>query len=240
MPRAKGYVSTSATTTVAVNATTYTEQTSGAQRAIKSSSANDAAAGTGVQTVKLTYFKLDANNNIIGPYSEVITLNGTSAVATAGTAIALVESIEAVTVGSGGVAAGTISLTVVSDGSGGTIASIAAGDNRTWYAHHYIPGIAGTASNPRYALQDITVVSNSTGTNPQAQVQIRSLPYGVTNAVEQIIVENAAAGGVAPSVSQVSLVGIRPVQGPARVQAYVAPRENSSQITRVEFELTPA
>src|ERR1700733_2178941 len=101
MSRSKGYVSTAATSTVAVNATAYTEQTSGAQRAVKSSSANDAAAGTGVQTVKLTYFKLDATGDITGPYSEVLTLNGTAAVATVGTAIALIESIEAVTVGSG-------------------------------------------------------------------------------------------------------------------------------------------
>jgi len=131
---AAGYVATSSTSSVAVRATIYTAPGNNAQRSIKSSSANDTAAGTGAQQVTITYY--DANCN--GPNTEVVTLNGTTAVNTVNTNIALIEKMVVSQVGSSGGNAGTISLMTGLAGAGSTIGSIAASDNTTFWAHHYV------------------------------------------------------------------------------------------------------
>lgn len=131
---ASGYVATSATTTVAHRATAYTEQSSDAQRSLASSSANDTAAGTGARTVRLVYF--DASLN--GPFEEIVTLNGTSRVATAGSNVCFIQCMEVLTAGNTGSNVGTVSIfTQVAGGS--AFGSIAATDNRTYWAHHYVP-----------------------------------------------------------------------------------------------------
>jgi hypothetical protein len=132
---ADGKVVLSATTPVPIYATTYTEQTSNAQRSLVSSSASDAAAGTGARTVRVTYLTSAG----VGPLSEVVTLNGTAAVNMIATDVCFVEKIEVVTVGSGGTNAGTISLKAATAGGGATVWSIAIGDGRTFGSHHYVP-----------------------------------------------------------------------------------------------------
>ncbi len=129
-----GRVATSATTTVPIRATTYTEPASAAQRSVASASANDTSAGTGARTVRITYF--DGSMN--GPYTETVTLNGTTPVNTTATDIRYVEKIEVLTVGSGGVNAGIITLYGSTAGGGGTVGTIAASDNQTFWAHHYV------------------------------------------------------------------------------------------------------
>lgn len=124
-----------ATTPAVVRSTTYTEQTTNAQRSLVSSSANDASAGTGARTVEITYF----DQTLAGPYTETVTLNGTTPVNTVASNICFIERMEIVTVGTGGVAAGIISLKAATGGGGATIWSIATGDDRTYGAHHYIP-----------------------------------------------------------------------------------------------------
>lgn len=71
---------------------------------ITSSSANDASAGTGARTVKIWGL-----NSSYAEISETVTLNGTSAVNTANSYIA-VNHMQVMTVGSGGVNAGAIQL----------------------------------------------------------------------------------------------------------------------------------
>lgn len=132
--RRGGYIGTSATTTVTVRATAYTPQGTDAQRSIKSSSANDTSAGTGARTIRITYYKADAS----GPFTTDLTMNGTTAVATTATDIALLEKIEVITVGSGGGNAGTISIYTDNAGAGSVWGSIAIGDNQTYWAHHYV------------------------------------------------------------------------------------------------------
>jgi len=91
--RAQGQILTSSASKVPISATAYTEPTSGAQRSFKSSSVNDAAAGTGARKVKVTYYNLvtntDGSQTITGPFNETVALNGTTAVATVSTTIAL-------------------------------------------------------------------------------------------------------------------------------------------------------
>jgi hypothetical protein len=134
--RRSGFVATSATSTVPVRNTTYTPQTTNGQRSIKSTSANDTAAGTGARTVRLTYYDQDCN----GPFTEVLTLNGTSSVNTVAVNICFVEKLEVLSVGAvNGSNAGAIQLWTQINGGGATFASIAANLNRTFYAHHYVP-----------------------------------------------------------------------------------------------------
>lgn len=129
------YIATSATTTVTVRATTYTPQASNAQRSIKSTSANDTSAGTGARTVMITYLDITG----AGPFTETLTMNGTTGVNTVNTNIAFLERIEVVTVGSGGSNAGTIQFMTTTAGGGSVWGSIAVSDNQTFWAHHYVP-----------------------------------------------------------------------------------------------------
>ena len=77
--------------------------------AVVSGSANDAAAGTGARTVRLTGILASGAES-----SETITLNGTSGVNSSGSYIH-VTSLEVLTAGSGGVNAGIITATAATD-----------------------------------------------------------------------------------------------------------------------------
>jgi hypothetical protein len=129
-----GYVATSSTNIVPVRSTLYTAPAAAAQRSVSSSSANDTSAGTGARTILITYY----DGTMSGPKTTSVTLNGTTAVATTATDIQFIERIEVITVGSTGINAGAISLFVNTSGGGGTIGSIVAGDNATFWGHHYV------------------------------------------------------------------------------------------------------
>src|SRR5579863_8235042 len=66
----------------------YRFYTSAAQRSIASSSALDTSSGTGAQQVSYVYY----DNNMNGPFTDTVTLNGTSAVNTNATNIMFLES----------------------------------------------------------------------------------------------------------------------------------------------------
>lgn len=219
MPRAIGHIATSATTKVAVEATAYTEQASGAKRSLKSSSANDAAAGTGARKVKLTYYTLASDGTITGPFSETVSLNGTTAVATTATNIALVERLEVTDAGSGGVAAGTISLYDDDAGAGSVFGSIAAGEVRTHWAHHYVP------SNRACEVTDLECLGGDTTT---ALVELVSMPPG---GVEQPL---TGQYGTTSTLARDEKIGVL-IPGPARVEAQVTPGGAGAQTTRASF-----
>jgi hypothetical protein len=132
--RAQGYTATSAASGKVIRATTYSPQGANAQRSINSTSASDTAAGTGARTVTINYLSAAFVFN-----SEVVTLNGTTAVATVNTDIAYIESIVVKTVGSAGGNVGTIQVWTNNSGGGSIWSSIAASDNQTFWAHHYVP-----------------------------------------------------------------------------------------------------
>ena len=178
---ATGYVATSSTSGVAIRATTYSPQGTNAQRSVASSSANDSASGTGAQQITITCL-----NTTWTVQTEVITLNGTTAVATVNTDYAFVEQMVVTQTGTqGGGNIGTISFYVNSTGGGGVWASIAASDNRTFYAHHYIP--AGVTCYIHAFYGGATAVDGSitiersgnplTVTSPQSNVA-GSYPHG--------------------------------------------------------------
>lgn len=132
---AAGYVATSSTAFTAVRASQVTEQSSNGQRSIVGGSGDDDVAGTGARKVRIRYYDEDLN----GPFEEIVDTDGTTAVATVATDICYIESLEVVEVGSGETNAGTIWLRGDNAGGGGNVAVITAGEGRTWYAHHYVP-----------------------------------------------------------------------------------------------------
>jgi len=129
-----GYVGTSSAAAYAIRATAYTPQGTDAQRSIASSSANDTAAGTGARKVRITYL-----NTAMQEKTEDITLNGTTGVNTTSLDMALLQKMEVIEVGSGGGNAGTISIYTQINKGGVVWGSIAAGENQTYWAHHYVP-----------------------------------------------------------------------------------------------------
>lgn len=136
--RVAGYVGSSATSTVTVRATSYTPPGNNGVRYVKSTSASDTAAGIGARKVKIFYFRADGTGDVDGrPLVSEVTLNGTSEVVTSENEIALIESAEVSEVGSNGGNVGTIQILGTSGGA--VVASIAAGDNQTYWAHHYVP-----------------------------------------------------------------------------------------------------
>jgi hypothetical protein len=142
-----GTIALTTNTASKIESTTYTEQTTAVQRSFTSSSTADAAAGTGARTIEFTYY--DASGN--GPYTEIDTLNGTTAVNTVATNVCYVESIVVQTVGSGGTNAGTVTLFTTTGGGGTAIGTIAIGVSTTEWAHHYTPN--GFTSKPKLWLR---------------------------------------------------------------------------------------
>lgn len=103
---------------------TYPFPAAAAATTIESASANDAAAGTGARTCKVS--GLDANFNEI---SETVTMNGTTPVSLT-REYYRINSVVVLTVGSGLVNAGKISVKQSSD----VVSAIAAGEGRSRYA----------------------------------------------------------------------------------------------------------
>ena len=219
-----GDVGTTGTTKVPLRRTAYTEQTSNAQRSFASASANDTGAGTGAQQIVLTYFTSTGS----GPHTETITLAGTSTANTVATDICFVEKIQVSRVGSGGVNAGIITMYAAINKGGATIGTIGAGDNQTFWAHHYaaknkvcrISGISGSTDNTSSAYCLITISAK---------------PIGVTGATELQVSDSVRIyGGASETVrnynSPIS------VQGPAKITMYAQPSSNAAQNTFGAFD----
>lgn len=207
----------------AIRATTYNEQSSNAQRSISSANTNDTnSAGTGARQVTITYY--DASGN--GPFTETISLNGTTAVNTVSSTICFIEKMIVTSVGSGGVNAGVITLFTTTGGGGTAIGTIgvgnvvaSVGDNRTFWAHHYVPNgktasfftficAANTNSGANFIMKSKTIGS---ATAPESQVS------------EVLVVSNY-------SIIRSLAIPIK-VTGPARIVAYGIPGANSLVLT---------
>jgi hypothetical protein len=218
---ADGKVVLSATTPTLICATAHTEQTTNAQRSIVSSSANDSAAGTGARTVRVTYLTATG----LGPYTEDVTLNGTTPVNMVATNVCYVERIEVLTVGSGGTNAGVVSLKAATGGGGATVWSIAAGDGRTYGAHHYIP--AGHVCRVTGLHVGIKGADTSSFT-------LKAVPLPVGNNYEEQIGDLIR---VASSAGFLRTYGTPiEVTGPARVSVWALPDSTSSRTYYGSFD----
>lgn len=220
-----GFVSTASVNTFAVRATTYNEQTTNAQRSISSASVNDTAAGTGARTVLLTYYTSAG----VGPLTETITLNGTTAVNTVATNICYVESIVVKTAGSGGVNAGILTLFVSTAGGGGTLGTIAASANETFWAHHYV------ATGKACHITSLWVGHSGTVVGSGGLFFLLALQQGIANAVQENVSGFTRLYGQSSTISRNYGTAIK-VIGPARILMYVTTESSSALIYRGAFD----
>lgn len=221
-----GYIALAATGLVAVRATTYVEQTTaGVVRSVASSSANDTAAGTGARTVRITYYDTAG----VGPKTEDKTLNGTTGVNTTATDICYIEKIEVLTVGSGAANAGIISLYTAANKGGSVFASIAVGDNRDFYCHHYVG-----ATKTCY-VTGLSVGHTGTVVGSGAYFILKQQNPLVANDVDEQISDFLRLYGQSSTITRnwgTALV----VPGFARIAAYVNPEGSTSVTYRAAFD----
>lgn len=220
-----GYINTSALGNYAVRATTYTEPTANGQRSIASANAADTAAGTGMRTVVLTYF----DQTGAGPFTETLTLNGTTGVNTVATDICFIESIRGVTVGSGGTNAGIITLYTQINKGGTAIGTIAVGDGRTYWSHHYV-GTTVTCY-----ITSCSVGHNGTVVGSGGVFVLRSVSIPSANKYDEQISDFIRLYGQASTFARNYGTAIK-VAGPARVVTWLSPESTSSIIYRAAFD----
>jgi hypothetical protein len=120
---------------------------------VVSSSAADASAGTGVRQIDIHYVDADGNEQ-----SETVTMNGTTSVNTVATDMRWVQCDHARAAGSGGVAAGDITIS----NGGTTYAVIKAGNTRCSSSARMVP------SGKKLLVKEI-VWGVTSGTNAAAK-----------------------------------------------------------------------
>ena len=216
-----GDVASATTTEKVVRRTPYTEQTVNAQRSFNSASVSDdgAPVGTGARTLRVTYF----NATGAGPFTETLTLDGTTCVATVASNIAFVEHIKVLTVGSTLSNVGIISMFVNSVCGGGTIGTISALNNRTFWAHHYV------ATGKEANITGISAGSNSTTVGCGAVFILRARTIGIADAVDTQISDFIRLYGQESTFARAYTSPLK-IPGPARLVMHVTP-ECSSAIT---------
>jgi len=220
-----GDVTLSAIAIAVVRRTAYIEQTSNAQRSIVSANAADSAAGTGARTIRITYYTA----TFTGPFTETITLNGTTPVNTVATNICYIESMEVLTVGSGLTNAGIISLKAATAGGGVTIGTIAAANLQTFWAHHYVA--TGKISN----ITGISVSHSGTTVGSGGVFILRAQTLGLANAADIQVSDFVRLYGQASTFARVYTSAIK-VPGPARLSVYVTPETASSTVYRAAID----
>lgn len=212
----------------AIRRTAYTEQSANFTGSIASNNAADSAAGTGMRTARITW--MDATGATIG--TEDVTLNGTTPVNLVTTTKCFIDKIEGLTYGTGGANAGVISLFTAAAGGGAVVGTIAAGDNRTFWAHHYVP--TGKTCN-------ITAVfhgNNATVAGGTSVAILRKKTIGVNTGEIQISDFIRIAGAVNSLPRNYG--SVVQVAGPARVVMYVATSSASSIVYSGSFDLYDA
>lgn len=220
-----GDIVSASLTKKAVQRTVYTEQTSNAQRSIASANANDTAAGTGARTVRITY--LDSTG--AGPFTETVTLNGTTYVNTVATNICYIEEVRVLTAGSGLVNAGILTIKAATAGGGATIGTINASDTQTFWAHHYIP------TGKDCKITGISCGGSGTTVGSGGLFILSAKMLGIVNPVESQVSDFVRLYGQSSTFSRTYTSPII-VTGPARLRMYVTPETATSTTYRGAFD----
>lgn len=207
-----------------VRRTVYNEQTTNAQRSLSSSSLLDAAAGTGARTVQITYY----DQTGAGPFAETVTLNGMTAVNTVATNICFIEHLEVLTAGTARANQGIITLHTAIAGVG-VLGTIAAGNNQTFWAHHYVA--LGKTAN----ITGISVSHSGTTVGSGGVFALRALTVTSPTAVEKQVSDAVRLYGQSSEVSRVYNSPIR-ILGPIRLLMYVTPESSTSLTFRAAFD----
>lgn len=220
-----GSITTGATTTVVLRKATYTEQSSNAQRSVVSSSASDSAAGTGIRSVKIVYYTSAG----VGPFEEIITLNGITAVNTVASNICFIDSITAVTVGSGGVAAGNITVRSTAGGGGVAIKQLSLGDTQSLDAVLYVPvGKTAFITGLRVGHNGTTVGSGARFALLKQELNLSGAPVIQISSFVRLLGQSSTN----PTDYQSPIA----IVGPARVEMRVTPETATSTIYYGGFE----
>lgn len=220
-----GDVASSSTAIKIVRRTTYTEPTSQAQRSINSSSASDSSAGTGMRTIRIVYYTAAWT----GPFTTDVTLNGTTAVNTSVSDIQYIEEMYAITVGSTGSNVGTITLYGSTGGGGGTVGTISATNNRTFWAHHYVA--TGKIAN----ITGISAGSTSTTVGCGALFVMLAQKLDLANAADIQVSDFVRLYGQSSTFARAYQSPIK-VTGPARLTVYVTPECSSATTYRASLD----
>jgi len=216
------------TTGTLVYKTDYVEPTSAAQRSIRSDNAADTSAGTGARTVRVTYY----DNTTAGPFTETVTLAGTTWVNTVATNIRYVEKIEVLTTGTDGWNVGIITLRTGTGGGGTDIGTIAANDNQTFWCHHYVP------TGMTCFVTSATVGNNATSATNGGFFFIKSriLPPTATLVTKGVVASDIIrAYGQTSTIQRVYDSSIR-VTGPAQLVMHVVHEAASAVQHRASFD----
>ncbi len=219
-----GVVVLTTVTTAVVRKTAYTEPTSAAQRSVRSSSANDTSAGTGARQVEITY--LDGAGD--GPFAETVTLNGTTAVNTVATNIQYIERMRVVSVGSTGSNVGIVTLYGAAGGGGGAVGTIAATDNTTLWAHHYVP------NGDTCYVTGISAGHSGTTAGSLCTMFLRGKRLDLATAPDVQLSDFLTVGQNANVIRSYG-TPIR-VQGPTRLSMWVATGASTSITYRTSFD----
>jgi hypothetical protein len=204
-----GKISTSSVSLAKVLGTTYTEQSSNAQRSVASNNVNDVQGGTGAQSIKITYF----TQFFEGPREEIVLLNGTTFVPTQNNDICYIQNIKVVSADSGNTNAGIISLFVNNSGDGGTIGTIAVADTQTFWGHYYVGG--GQKIN-------ILAVTCGSDTNLSGYFLLKSkLPNQPEIQITENIFITTSGSIIRPIVAPIIL------KGPIKIISYIKPSSAS-------------
>ncbi len=208
---ATGYgAAVTAGTAVKLNGTTCTPPAAAGQWSVVSSSANDInVSGTGAWTVALSY--LDSS---YVAHTETLTLNGTTPVNTAGTTCLYPEGMTVTLAGSGGLAAGTLSIYSAVNGGGSLVGTIAIstiqGSGATLWMHHYVP--AGVSA---YVIEVEGGMGGAEGT-----IYLTQTPLGVSGAVAAPLGAQIVCSGNNAKSTATYGDNELPVAGPALIQGW--------------------
>jgi hypothetical protein len=220
-----GRTTTSASTQVPVEETTYTEQTTNAQRSLASSNAGDISGGTGARTVLITYY----DQTGAGPFTESVTMAGTATANTVSTTICYIESLKVTSVGSAFSNQGTITLFTAINKGGTTITTIAVGDSQTFHAHHYVP------TGKICFISGFSVGNNTSSSGAGGLFVLKASTPTVANSQELQVSDFVTIAGAASTDTRTYNSPIQ-VTGPARVRAYVSPYATSSTTSYASFD----
>lgn len=221
-----GDITVAAPGTYSIRRTTYTEQSANFQGSVKSSVAADAAAGTGARTVRITYL----TSTGVGPLTEDVTLNGVTPVNLVNANHCFIEKIEVLTVGSGLVNAGTITLNAGLAGAGTVVGTIAVGNNQTFWCHHYTP-IAKTTF-----VAGTLVANSSTVVGGGCTFALRAQQIPAANQINKQVGDTFTLYGQSSQTPRNFTTAVPLAVGPARLTMYAIVVSSTSIVYRASFD----
>lgn len=203
---------------------TYTEPTTSSQWNVLSSSASDAAAGTGARKVKITYYKESAGI-ITGPFSEIVTLNGITAVNMVETAARFLEDVRCVEFGTGALPVGSITVRTAANA---TIYAHPASQPDAYIAHHYVTNARTCFVNAMFARTNVVSILHYVRTKNPFVSDAALIPQG-------FVCSSAPSDGTADTKGFNFTTEHNPLRiaGPAYIQ-YTAQQLSTSLATQAQ------